>query len=60
MGKLIKSVLIPICGLALAIASLGQLLQAYWQPIFPICGVVALVLLCLVIWKAVRTPSPVR
>lgn len=54
---MVKRVPLPLCGVMLATASLGTLLQPYVPAAHPICGVVACVLLALILAKCIIFPE---
>lgn len=58
--NLILHVPLPLCGVALAIASLGGLLKVLWTPAYPICGVTSFLLLLLVVCKGILNPKGIR
>jgi len=60
MGQIIKKVPIPIAGLILGLASLGNLVQSYGDVYRNIFGVISLVLLVLLLAKIVTEPKAVK
>ena len=50
MKDVIKKIPIPICGVMLGAAALGNLLQSYSEGIRYVCGIFAAFLLILVLW----------
>lgn len=60
MKDVIKKVPIPLCGVMLGAAALGNLLQSYSEGIRYVCGVVAGFLLILVLLKAIMFPGAVK
>lgn len=60
MKDTIKKVPIPLCGVMLGTAALGNLLQSYSEGIRYACGVVAAVLLVLVLLKLILFPGAVK
>ncbi len=60
MKDVIKKVPIPLCGVMLGTAALGNLLQSYSEGIRYVCGIIAGLLLVLVLLKAVLYPQAVR
>ena len=58
--KFIKKVPIPLAGVMLGFAALGNLLQSYSEGIRSVCGIVAGVLLVLLILKLVCFPGMIR
>lgn len=59
MKDVIKRVPIPICGVMLGAAALGNLLQSYSEGIRYVCGVFAAFLLVLVLLKLILFPKAV-
>ena len=53
MTNIIKKIPIPICGLALGLAALGNLLQSYSEGIRYLCGIISGLLLVLFIFKVI-------
>ncbi|MCR2026229.1 TDT family transporter [Anaerotruncus colihominis] len=60
MKNMIKKVPVPICGVMLGTAALGNLLQSYSETIRQLCGVFAAFLLILVILKLIMFPNAVK
>ena len=60
MKDTIKKVPIPLCGVMLGLAALGNLLQSYSEGIRYICGILAAFLLVLVLLKLIMFPKVVR
>lgn len=54
---MIKKIPVPICGVALGCAALGNLLQSYSETLRIVCGVVSALFLLLFIIKAVAFPK---
>ena len=48
MKDMIKKVPVPLCGVMLGFAALGNLLQSYGEGIRSVCGIVAAFLLILI------------
>ena len=59
MQDIIKKVPVPLCGVILATASLGNLLNPYSSTIHHLCGIFATFLLALVLLKLVMYPKMV-
>lgn len=59
MKEMIKRVPIPLCGVMLAMAALGNLLQSHSEQLRSVCGVIAGILLFLVILKLVLFPKAI-
>lgn len=57
---MIKKVPLPICGVMLGTAALGNLLQSYSEVIRNICGVLAGFLLVLILLKIVKYPKMIK
>lgn len=53
MRDVIKKVPVPLCGVMLGLAALGNLLQSYSEGVRYVCGVVAALLLVLVLLKII-------
>ena len=51
MKDMIKKVPVPLCGVMLGFAALGNLLQSYGEGIRSVCGIVAAFLLILILAK---------
>ena len=60
MKERIKKVPIPLCGVMLGTAALGNLLQSYSEGIRYVCGIVAGLLLVLVLLKLCLFPGLVK
>ncbi|MDE6936917.1 MAG: C4-dicarboxylate ABC transporter, partial [Lachnospiraceae bacterium] len=60
MKDIIKKVPIPLCGVMLGTAALGNLLQSYSEGIRYACGIVAGLLLVLVLLKLCLFPGMVK
>lgn len=60
MKDIIKKVPIPLCGVMLGTAALGNLLQSYSEGIRYVCGIVAGLLLVLVLLKLFLFPGMVK
>ena len=60
MKDIIKKVPIPLCGVMLGTAALGNLLQSYSEGIRYVCGIVAGLLLVLVLLKLCLFPGMVK
>ena len=60
MSNVIKKVSIPLCGVMLGTAALGNLLQSYSEGIRYVCGVFAAFLLVLVLLKLIMFPGAVK
>lgn len=60
MKKFIKSVPIPLAGVMLGFAALGNLLQSYSETLRYICGGVAGILLLLLLLKLIMYPSMIK
>lgn len=60
MKKIIQKVPVPLCGVMLGFAALGNLLQSYGEGIRYTCGVVAAFLLILVLLKLILFPGMVK
>lgn len=56
----IKKVPIPLCGVMLGTAALGNLLQSYSETVRSICGIIAGILLILVLLKLICFPKAVK
>ncbi len=57
---MIRKVPIPICGVMLGTAALGNLLQSYSEGLRLICGTAAVILLLFVLLKLIRYPGMIR
>lgn len=60
MKNRIKKVPIPLCGVMLGFAALGNLLQSYGEGIRCACGIVAAFLLILVLLKLILFPGMIK
>lgn len=60
MKDVIKKVPIPLCGVMLGMAALGNLLQSYSEGIRYVCGVIAALLLVLVLLKLILFPGMIK
>ena len=60
MKDVIKKVPIPLCGVMLGAAALGNLLQSYSEGIRYVCGIFAVFLLILVLLKLIMFPGAVK
>lgn len=60
MKDIIKKVPIPLCGVMLGTAALGNLLQSYSEGIRYACGVIAALLLILILLKLILFPGAVK
>ncbi len=60
MKDMIKKVPIPLCGVMLGTAALGNLLQSYSEGVRYVCGAVAGLLLILVLLKLIMFPKAVK
>lgn len=60
MKDYIKKVPIPLCGVMLGTAALGNLLQSYSEGVRWVCGIVAGLLLVLVLLKLILFPKAVK
>lgn len=60
MKDIIKKVPVPLCGVMLGMAALGNLLQSYGEGIRYLCGIVAAFLLVLVLLKLVMFPQMIK
>ena len=59
MKKIIQKVPVPLCGVMLGFAALGNLLQSYGEGIRYVCGAVSAFLLVLVLLKLILFPGMV-
>lgn len=57
MEQFLRKIPVPICGLALGLASLGNLLAHYSAALKIACGLLSALILLLILIKAVRFPS---
>lgn len=60
MKDVIKKVPVPLCGVMLGMAALGNLLQSYSEGIRLVCGGIAALLLILVLLKIIMFPGMVK
>ncbi len=60
MKNVIKRVPLPLCGVMLGLAALGNLLQSYSEAIRNVCGIAAGLLLILVLLKLILFPQAVK
>ncbi len=60
MKNTIKKVPIPLCGVMLGFAALGNLLQSYGEGIRYLCGIAAAFILVLVLLKLVMFPQMIK
>lgn len=60
MKDTIKKVPIPLCGVILGLAALGNLLQSYSEGIRYFCGILAAFLLVLVLLKLIMFPQMIK
>lgn len=60
MKDTIKKVPVPLCGVILGLAALGNLLQSYSEGIRYVCGVFAAFLLVLVLLKLIMFPQMIK
>ena len=60
MNTMIKKVPVPLCGVMLGFAALGNLLQSYSEGLRYACGIVAAFLLILVLLKLVMFPQMIK
>lgn len=60
MKDMIKKVPVPLCGVMLGFAALGNLLQSYGESIRYVCGIVAAFLLVLVLLKLIMFPQMIK
>lgn len=60
MKDCIKKVPLPVCGLMLGLAALGNLLQSYSEGIRYVCGVIAAFLLLLILLKLILFPQMIK
>lgn len=58
--NIIKKVPVPICGVALGCAALGNLLQSYSENVRYFCGILSAIFLVLFILKVVFYPSMIK
>lgn len=60
MKKIIQRVPVPLCGVMLGFAALGNLLQSYGEGIRYACGIAAAFLLVLILLKLILFPTMVK
>ena len=60
MQNIIKKVPLPICGVGLGMAALGNLLQSYSEGIRYVCGVCSAIFLLLMLLKLVLFPALIK
>ena len=60
MKKIIQKVPVPLCGVMLGFAALGNLLQSYGEGIRYACGIIAALLLVLILLKLVLFPRMIK
>ncbi len=60
MKEMIKKVPVPLCGVMLGFAALGNLLQSYGEGIRYVCGIFAAFLLVLVLLKLILFPQMIK
>lgn len=60
MKDIIKKVPIPLCGVMLGTAALGNLLQSYGEGIRNVCGIFSAFLLILVLLKLIMFPGMIK
>ncbi len=60
MKKIIQKVPVPLCGVMLGFAALGNLLQSYGEGIRYVCGIIAALLLVLILLKLVLFPKMIK
>ena len=60
MKDTIKKVPVPLCGVMLGFAALGNLLQSYGEGIRSVCGIVAAFLLVLILLKLIMIPQLIK
>lgn len=60
MKDIIKKVPLPICGVMLGTAALGNLLQSYSEGLRYVCGIAAAFLLLLIIMKLILFPGMIK
>ncbi len=60
MKDIIKRVPIPLCGVMLGLAALGNLLQSYSEGIRYVCGIAAGLLLILILLKLILFPAAIK
>ena len=60
MKKIIQKVPMPICGVMLGFAALGNLLQSYGENIRYACGIISAFLLVLILLKLIMFPNMIK
>ena len=60
MKEMIKKVPVPLCGVMLGTAALGNLLQSYSEGIRQVCGLCAALLLILILAKLICFPQMIK
>ena len=60
MKEMIKKVPVPLCGVMLGTAALGNLLQSYSEGIRQVCGLFAALLLILILAKLICFPQMIK
>lgn len=60
MKKIIKKVPVPLCGVMLGFAALGNLLQSYGEGVRYACGIVAAFLFILILLKLIMFPGMIK
>ncbi len=60
MKDFIKKVPVPLCGVMLGFAALGNLLQSYGEGIRSVCGIIAGFLLILILMKLIMFPQMIK
>ncbi len=60
MKKIVQRVPIPLCGVMLGTAALGNLLQSYSERIRYFCGIMAAILLLFILLKLICFPNSVK
>ena len=60
MKEMIKKVPVPLCGVMLGVAALGNLLQSYSEGIRHVCGIVSGLLLIVILMKLILFPKMVK
>ncbi len=57
---MIRRIPIPVCGVMLGVAALGNMLQSYSEALKMVCGAAAAFLLVLILLKSIRYPEMIR
>lgn len=60
MNNIIKKIPVPLCGVMLGFAALGNLLQSYGESIRYVCGIISAFLLVLVLLKLILFPGMIK